>query len=174
MNVEIAKQKIQNHNIQKENAKQEALRKEELKHQELITEIKKLEQRINEIIEIGNLCLKNNIKIWHTYGMSHNTAKYKYGVFDTDGIYHQLGFYPNNHSLQSNKSSHYDFIGYMMGGANGNIDFVTNGNIIASVPHRDHGFEILKYGKPTNEHMKKFLKDFPLFEEKFYEFINKL
>lgn len=173
MDTATAKDKILAHNKRIQDARiQKALEKEK-ETEKLIAEIKALKPRIKQIIEIGNLCLENNIPIWKRYGVSCNDADYKKGVFDTDGIRHQLGFYPNNHNRTTNRSSHYDYIGYIMGGACGNRDFITDGDLIADTPNRNK-FAISSINEPSIKNMKKFLKDFPKFEKAFYDFINKL
>ncbi len=161
------KKRLEQKKIDKENAIQ--IRKEEL-----VSEIKKLEPRIKKIIEIGNLCLENGINL-----NPRGTRKclYEQNAYETDGIYHQLGFYPNNfqgyHGNPPYQCTHYEYIGYDMGGACGNINFITDGDTVASTP--DHnGFEIISMSDPLNRHMEKFLRDFPKFEKVFYEFIERL
>ena len=55
----------------------------------------------------------------------------------------------------------------------GNINFITNGDVVASTP--DHsGFEIKGTSEPLVRHMKRFIEDFPKFEEAFENFIDNL
>ena len=172
MDIDFAKEKIVGH---KNRLEQEKIDKEiayQEEHKSLIKQIKELQPRIQKIIEIGNLCIENGINL-NKRG-TYRKCKYEEDAFETDGIYHQLGFYPNNY--QANplfRCTHYDFIGYDMGGACGNINFITDGDIIASTP--DHsGFEIKGMDTPLNKHCKSFLEDFPKFEEAFYKFIDNL
>ena len=172
MDMELAKEKSVGYKNKKEQEKMDKEIAYQKEHTNLIEQIKELQPRIEKIIEIGNLCIENGINL-NTRG-TYRKCKYEENAFETDGIYHQLGFYPNHyqgHPIYA--CSHYDFIGYDMGGACGSINFITNGEIIASTP--DHnGFEIKGMDVPLNKHCKMFLEDFPRFEKLFYEFIENL
>lgn len=175
MELETAMDKIIGHRKRLEHEKVEKEIAKQVRKKELITEIKKLKPRIQKIIEIGNLCIENGINL-NPRGM-YKKCLYDQNAFETDGIYHQLGFYANNfqghHGNPPYQCSHYDYIGYDMGGACGNTNFITDGNTIASTP--DHnGYEIIGMSDPLNRHMERFLNDFPKFEKLFYEFIDKL
>ena len=172
MDIEIARDKIVGH---KNRIEQEKLNKEityKKEQEDLIKQIKDLRPRIEKIIEIGNICIENGICL-NKIG-TYRKCKYEEDAFETDGIYHQLGFYRNNYQGHPfYQCSHYDYIGYDMGGACGNINFITNGDIVASTPDHD-GFEIKGMSRPLNKHCEQFLKDFPKFEKLFYEFIDNL
>jgi len=172
MDMDLAKEKIVGFKNKKE---QERIDKEIAYQNEqanLIKQIKELQPRIEKIIKIGNLCIENGINL-NPRG-TYRKCKYEENAFETDGIYHQLGFYPNHyHGHPLYACSHYDFIGYDMGGACGSINFITNGEVIASTP--DHnGFEIKGMDVPLNKHCRMFLEEFPRFEKLFYEFIENL
>ena len=165
-----AKNKIIKHRLkleEKEQAKQIAYEKQK---QELIEQIQRLKPRIKKMLELGNLCLENDIDI----GKLGNDALYTNNIFETDGIDHQLGFYTNHfEGYPIYKCSHYDYIGYDMGGFCGDINFITNGDVIASTPNYE-GFAIKEISDPLVKHMIKFINDFPVFEREFERFINEL
>lgn len=170
MKVEEAKMKIINHNIKLTNEKQERIKKTNIEREKLINEIKKLKPRIQNIIEIGNFCIDNNIDIGQR---TLSSQKYKKNQFETDGVGHQLGFYSYgiNNNIWRGEFNHYKYIGYSMGGICGDKDFITNGDLVANCKH-DHPENIVE--QISIYHCKDFLKDFPIFEKAFYDFINKL
>ena len=172
MDIDTAKTKIIKHNAKKIQDKVEKEIHYKAEQEKLIDEIQALQPRIEQILTIGNLCIENGINL--RPGMFRKSCKYKNDCFETDGIHHQLGFYPNHYQGHPHyKCSHYEYIGYDMGGACGNINFITNGDTVASTP--DHsGFEIKGTSEPIVKHMKRFLRDFPKFEEAFENFIEKL
>ena len=172
MDLDTAKEKIISHKIKKE---EEKLQKEiayQNRLEECISEIKDLKPRIQNIIDIGNYCIENGISL-NKIG-TYNKCKYEEDAFETDGIYHQLGFYRNHYQGHPfYQCSHYDYIGYDMGGACGTVNFITNGDIVAGTPDHD-GFEIKGINPPLLKHCEKFLKEFPVFEKVFFEFIENL
>lgn len=175
MDIELAKEKIKNHNIKIEEEKKQKEIKIQKQTEEYITEIKQLKPRIEKIIEIGNLCIKNNINI----EKNSTKAKYENNVFITDAIHHQLGFYPNNWDYSTFKCTKYDYIGFQNGGFYEDWDFITDGKDIFEVHEdRDRITPIIDdyatYRKPTIYQMSKFLNYFDEFEKTFYNFINNL
>ena len=172
MDIEFAKEKIVGHkNRKEEEARNKALEYRE-KQTELIRQIRDLEPRIRKIIEIGNLCIENGINL-NKVG-TYNKCLYKEDAYETDAIHHQLGFFPNHfrgHPFYS--CSHYDYIGYRMGGACGNKDFITDGDIVLDISHDDY-HELANRQVPSVNHCQMFLDDFDNFEKVFYEFIERL
>lgn len=155
-------QKIEDERLKMENEKRETEKK-------LKKEIRNLLPRITQIIEIGNLCLKNNIEIGQT--PSQKRYSYENNIFETDGIHHQLGFYRRRYPSWKYPNDSYDCIGYMMGGACGDKDFITNGDFIFNIEHKKPS--IIK-NDLSIRHMKKFLNEFETFESEFYKFIENL
>ncbi len=177
MNIDIAKEKIINHNMKKE--QEEYKKKQKIKEdtEKYLENIKELQPRIKKIIEIGNLCIQNNISIGHKPCSDKRTYKEK--CFETEGIRHQLGFYPNNRQgYPTYKCLHYDYIGIMNGGFCGDWDFLVNDKEIFEVKEEDRYTPALDhtstYRKPTIRQMKKFLNQFDEFETEFYKFIENL
>ena len=171
MNLNQAEEKIINHIQRKRDEEEAKIRVDELELEQLMNEIRKLEPRITDIIIIGNMCREHGIPL-RQYG-TYRKCTYKDGSYETDGIYHQLGFYPiNKPYYKLGPNDKYKYIGIEMGGALGNRDFITNGEIIADTDNDNYDTSI-KY-KPSIRHCKRFLKDFEEFEKAFYEFINNL
>lgn len=169
MDINKAKEKIAQHNENIKKEKEEKQKLEEEEYNKYFNMIRELQPRIENIIEIGNMCVENNIKLnSRMRGSDRFSSKYRYNEFITDGIYHYLGFYPENREYE-----HFTFIGYKMGGACGGTNFITNGEIIASTPDYNR-YEIKSMSNPLTKHMKKFVKDFPEFEKTFYKFVDNL
>lgn len=178
MNIETAKNKIINHNVKIEKEKQKKEQKRKTEEKKCLEKIKKLQPRIKQIIEIGNLCIENNIFIGHKPCSDKRTYKEK--CFETEGIKHQLGFYPNNmQGYPVYKCLYYDYIGIINGGFCGDWDFLINDKEILEIkqekdkhtPALDH---TSTYRKPTIRQMTKFLNQFDEFEREFYKFIENL
>ena len=169
MDLERAENLIKNHNEKLENERLRIEREHQETKDKLVNEIKNLQPRIQQIIKIGNLCLKNDIEIGQT--PSSKRCSYENNMFETDGIHHQLGFYRKRYPVWRFPNDLYDCIGYKMGGVCGNKDFITDGNFIFNVEH-DNPTKIKN--DLSIRHMKKFLNEFETFETKFYEFIENL
>ena len=174
MEIDVAMKKISEHKQKLENDELKRIQDNNIELKQLKNEIRDLKPRIEKIIKIGNICIDNNI-ILNKIG-TYNKCLYKEDNYETDAIYHQLGFYPNayvSHPLY--RCTEYQYIGFVNGGANGNKDFITNGDVIKHVWFRTHeeinepeDVELMIY------HCRKFLDKFPIFEKKFYEFIDNL
>ena len=176
MNVETAKMKIINHNNKKKKEKIEKEIENKKQSKYYKEQIRALEPRISKIIEIGNLCLENNIKIWNDV-CEHK--RYDENIFETDGINHQLGFFLNHYKAYPiYRCSKYDYIGFYNGGICGDWDFVTNGKDIFEVHEQKDSLTRIDnnatFREPTIYQMSKFLEQFNEFEEKFFNFINNL
>lgn len=114
--------------------------------------IKELEPRIRQLIEIG--------------GMLIDSDNIDEKEFETEAIRHRVGFY---------KCTRYDnvykYLGIRNGGANGNIDFITDGSTVKGLWFDSRN----EYpGKPELYDYKKFLENFDEFEKKVFDFINNL
>lgn len=177
MDLNIAKEKIINHNIKKEKEKQKKETQKKNTEKQYIKQIEELKPRIKKIIDIGNLCIENNIFIGDK-GSDKRTYKDK--CFETEGIRHQLGFYPNNfQGYPIYKCSHYEYIGIINGGFCGEWDFVINEKEMFEVKQeKDRYTPKLNsnsiYRKPTIKQMSNFVKQFYEFEKEFYKFIENL
>lgn len=176
MNINIAKEKIVNHNVKVKKTKIEKEIEIEKKTKEYMNKIKQLQSRIEKIIKIGNLCIENNIEI----GQRGDKRTYKDNCFETEGIKHQLGFYRNHfQGYPTYKCNKYDYIGFQNGGFCGDYDFLTNGKEIIEIKQkRDHLTPPLDntsiYREPTIYQMSHFIAEFDNFEKEFYNFINNL
>ena len=173
LSIEEAERKINNHIEKKRRDEEEKHRKEKEKLENLMKEIENLEPRITQMIAIANLCCSNGIKLRKRKRRCE--CLYENDCYETDGIHHQLGFYPEHfgkHPIDG--CTHYDYIGYEMGGACGDKDFITDGFTIASIPNNRNKRLSKGKSKPTIRHCSKFLKDFEKFEKSFYDFINNL
>lgn len=168
----MAKEKIVGHRNRKEQEEIDKAIAYKQKQTDLVAQIRELEPRIKKIIEIGNLCIENGIRL-NEKGI-HRKCLYKEDAYETDAIHHQLGFFPNHYKAHPIYAcTHYDYIGYRMGGANGGLDFITNGEEVLNISH-DKYHDLANKQYPSVEHCEMFLKDFENFERVFYEFIDRL
>ena len=129
------------------------LEKYEMEYEECINKIQELRERIADILQLANYAMDNGISL--KYGDALH-GDYDNGDFFSNFWSHRLGLKDR------------EYLGYTMGGACGDVNFYTNG--------------IDSYGYDTNrkvrispklEHMKRFIKDFDNFENKFYEYVDK-
>lgn len=126
-----------------------------------------LKDRIQKILKVGNACIEYDISIWKNKPVFRHPALYKNGCFETDGIYHQLGFINLHNKHGDPKPTEYKYIGFAMGGACGYLDFWTNGIEIWDVNESDSEDKRV----PSLEHMEEFLAKFDEFEREFYKYI---
>ena len=118
----------------------------------LYNEVARLKERIREVLELAKECKRNNVQI---------PAANEYGYdaeFYAEGIYHHVGFEETLRYLKIDN-----------GGFCGPIDFYTNGEDIFG-QHEETGNIV----QATAEDMRKFLKEFPVFEAAFYKWIESL
>lgn len=134
---------------------------------ELILKIINLSDRIDILLKLVNYCREkglalpdNNVARDHGYG----NGDYN---FCADGIYHHVGFmelkYHNNDNYKCK------FLGIYNGGYYGKYDFYTNGIKVFNV-HEDTK-EIVE---PKISDMRRFLKEFDLFEKSFLSWVDSL
>lgn len=114
--------------------------------------IKELEPRIKQLIEIG--------------GMLIDSDNIDEKEFETEAIKHRVGFYKC-----TRHDNTYKYLGIRNGGANGNIDFITDGSIVKGLWF-DSRNECPR--KPGLYDYEKFLENFDEFEKKVFDFINNL
>ena len=176
MDYEEAKRIIDGYNENERMKKEEQKREYQQKLISTITEIKELKNEIQEIIRIGNLCLTEGIETNPSNKNHYRKCTYEDGAYETDAIDHQLGFYPNSYRIKNGKCTHYNYIGYRMGGACGNWDFITDGEVVLAVPHEDcYKIEFGdKFKTPDLMMCRRFLKEFNNFQEVFYDYIESL
>lgn len=138
--------------------------KKQNKIDSLISQIKALEPRINELIVTGNACLQSNIPLTgQAFGMRES---YDTNQFFTNSWSHLVGFVGN----PSRKPCQIEFLGINAGGACGVYDFRTDGVKVFSVNENNP----LDITSPSIGHMERFLKDFDSFESSFYAYIDKV
>ena len=143
-----------------------AMTEEERKAEEwnnLYNEIASLKERIEDILSLAKVCYKNGVKIPECKDSpnGYDAAK-KYGYdaeFIADGWRHHTGL---------DKGANYFVI--KNGGACGDIDFYTNGDVITGIFNDGSKDKT----QARTEDMKKFLREFPVFEAAFYNWIESL
>jgi len=127
------------------------------KREFLISKIRSLAPRIDELITTGNACLQNKIPLTgQAFGMREG---YDTNQFFTNSWSHLVGFAGNPH-LQP---CHIEFLGINGGGACGVYNFRTNGIDVFSV-HEKTPNDIVE---PSIGHMERFLNSFDTFEASF-------
>lgn len=148
------------------------LNAEDAKRKELISQINSLSDRIKAILTLANECVRMNVKIpqRHPMDMNYETAKvYGYlAEFIAEGIYHHTGLI-RSCSCGSGSKEKYEWIGIDNGGACGRFDFHTNGDQVFAI-HEEERF----HAEPRICDMEKFLREFPVFEAAFYNWIDSL
>lgn len=136
----------------------------------LMKEIKSLSNRIKDIIALANACNKNGVKIpeYTIWGCCDSGKKYGYEhEFIAEGIYHHTGLI-RTWGCYTNGT--YKYIGIENGGACGHYDLWTDGDNVFYI-HEDNRND-KKW--PGIRDMEKFLKEFPVFEQAFFNWIDSL
>ena len=127
-------------------------------YEALTKQILDLQPRIAELIDVGNACLKNGIKL-------ECDTRFKLGGrsagFIAEGICHHVGFIK-----PWNESTIYE-MGIINGGWFGDFDFHTDGRKMYSVSEKGGD-----YSEARIEDMRKFVKDFDEFEQQFYDYVD--
>lgn len=148
----------------KELLENEAEKQKQEKADDLISQIKSLEPRINELIAVGNACLQNNIPLTgQAFGA---VESYKTNQFFTNSWSHLVGFVGNPHR----HPCYIEFLGINAGGACGSYDFRTDGNRVFSV-HEHKPCDIIA---PSIGHMERFLNCFEEFETSFFSYVDQV
>ena len=130
-----------------------------------------LENRIYNMMMLANACIDNKVEIpgsGYQWSSHHDAAK-KYGYdadFLAEGIRHHTGFICK---LAERGKRHFKYIGIKNGGYCGKWDFYTDGREVFSI-HEENG----SYAEPRICDMEQFLKEFPVFEQAFYNWIESL
>ena len=151
---------------EKERAYQEKLNK-------LIRTIESWNTRISDIIKVGNYAIERGINISRRNYSYYLCDAYDNGVFEANGISHRVGFRsPDGRSLEYNK--HIECVIVEGGGANGCWDLRSDGILLQEVANSD-AWEIKGSTRrpQTWWSLNNFVEDFPIFEEKFYSFLEK-
>lgn len=143
--------------IQKEKAEMQD--KEQKEYEEALAYCKLLSNRIKEIIDTANCVIKNGIKL--------PTAKTfkKHGYNSSpfaDAFYHTVGF------MGRGNMTPISYIGFINGGCCGCWDFYTNGKKFLLVHEKDN----TQQRKADKCSLEKFSREFPQFEEAFYDWID--
>ena len=141
--------------VEKMTKEMELLRQAE----ECKTKIRALEPRIDELLEVGNACVKNNIPLEGSAWGGHEG--YDTHQFITNRWSHLVGFV--------DRKNGFAYLGIDAGGACGKYDFRTNGIDIYDV-HEETKEKIA----PSLYHMVKFLEKFDEFEKEFYAYVDKV
>lgn len=163
-------EKIKNYKQNIDNAAEQKRLAEEQEFIELEVKIHNLKPRIDELINLGNCCLDNGIRIecdshysisWKD---SDGNSKSRFGGFTTNGWSHEVGLlYQPNRGIRRIRE-----MGIIMGGACGNRDFHTDGENCYST----EWYEVENIGSPILNHMRSFVDGFDKFERDFKEYID--
>ena len=154
MNVEKRISHIEKIAKQREETKLKEKKTSEEQIEELKKEVLKLKPRITDLIEVGNACLKNGIKLDNTVG---TTEKYENGYFFSNSWSHLTGFIADWNWITG--------IGKVGGGAC-HYYLKTDGT---TIDLRGDDDKCKKYV------LKTFLyEEFPRFEKEFYNYIDNL
>lgn len=124
----------------------------------VLAKIAELKPRIDDLIKLANYAKDNGINFNNKGWGGHEG--YDTGMFYTNTWSHLVGFVHNNPIT---------VLGIDAGGACGNVDFRTNGEITVGVIEDKK--EIVE---PKLWHMEKFIKNFDEFEREFYAYIEKV
>lgn len=158
------------------NKSNEAKKKTELqvKTEETLGKVQELAPRIKDIITIVNKCIDEGINL----PSSSVTVNYGYGngynsySFCADGIYHHVGFMNYERVCWEKGESRYkkvEYLGIDEGGFCGVWDFYTNGTETFLKHEKDGTIKDAELS-----YMESFLKEFNLFEESFYKWIDQM
>lgn len=162
---------IQNKAKQDAEEKLIARNKEEERRVELITQVQALSDRIETVITLANVCVKNGVEIpkdssWSQkydsgkpYGYSHE--------FIAEGITHHTGLI---RTWGESQKGLYKYIGIENGGWCGVYDFWTDGYEVCAV--RGNNREDKKL--PRIRDMVDFLNEFPQFERAFLNWVDSM
>lgn len=144
------------------------------KTEKALRKVEELAPRIEAVICLANKCIEEGI----AFPSSWITAEFGYGNgyrsydFCADGIYHHVGFMDCKRGWYKKGENPYkkiEYLGIDEGGFCGVWDFYTNGTE-TFLKHEDNGTikdAELKY-------LEDFLKEFDVFEEAFYKWIDSL
>ena len=179
MTVEERMAIIKNKAEQDKNEAQAKADAEERERFELEEQIRDLLNRIRDLCQLANACIENGIKIPTNsqFSSEYNSGE-KWGYpyeFIAEGIRHHVGFFTPKREWRNGEqvfTEPFRYIGIKNGGACGVWDFRTDGVTVESINNTD--YDRGKTTKPRIQDMKKFLKEFPLFEQGFLNWIDSL
>ena len=146
-------------NFAKQKCEEEKMREMKLNQQieEYKQQIRELKPRIDELLEVGNACLKHNIPLegsrWGGY------EGYDTHQFITNGWSHLLGFV-GNYSQARRKVLPFTKLGIEGGGAC-TFNLETDGDTINVIGDKCYV-------------LKKFVDNFDRFESEFYKYVDKV
>lgn len=123
--------------------------------------LRELKPRIDEIIKVGNYAVSKGFNINKSGCGGHEG--YDTGLFFSNGWSHHIGFI-NETPIR--------YVGIVAGGACGEIDFWTDGDVIAPVEHSRH--KVIKGAEVPIYTLEHFVNGFEKFETEFYAYIDKL
>lgn len=124
--------------------------------------IRGLKPRIEELIATANACRENGIDI-NKYGKTLKARDDDYlGTFITNSESHRLGFVDVPYECEIL------WMGINGGKEDSDFHFRTNGNKIINTDNNNFLFE------PSIDYMTIFLRDFSIFEEAFYEYVDSI
>lgn len=180
MTVEERMAIIKNKAEQSKNEAQIKADAEERERFELMEQIKDLINRIEDLCKLANACLENGIEIPcnKQFSFDYNSGE-KWGYpyeFIAEEIRHHVGFFTPKFEWNNNGKKTFTepfrYIGIKNGGACGVWDFRTDGVAVESINNTD--YDKGKMAEPRIRDMKQFLKEFPLFEQGFLNWIDSL
>lgn len=155
--------KLENVKAREERLKIEEAERKEKERLGYVARVKELNPKIKEILTVANKCVELGIQ----FPSASETRQYGYGEekwsFEADGFYHHVGF------ERTKKGKQITFLKIENGGACGPYDFYVNESEMFLL-HESTDTD----KKPDITNMKKFLKEFDLFEAAFYKWIDSL
>lgn len=177
-----------------ENASRKVTMSTQTKRERKITEVMETYEQAKKFLpEVEKLCVIVNKAIECGYiVVDGGTMCFEYpkGCVSlcTDGIHHKLGFYGKsvlrlgcNGALVADFGTRYDTIGYENGGCDGNFHFTVNKNDIyfgdKSFSEYDPCYKVWHttyFWNKGVEQLKQFVKEFPSFRNKVYDFVNNI
>lgn len=130
----------------------------ENERQRLVCQILSLGDRIGELLRVGIALNANGfLQKNHSWAKDERLKSYGYNYeMVSEGFYHHVGFSPVGNRLK-----------ILMGGACGNYDFETDGMTVSSRNPRNGATQPVPI-----DHLKQFLKEFPVFEQAVYKWID--
>lgn len=127
---------------------------------EYIRKIQSLKPRIDELLDVGNACLKHDIPLTGSAWGGHEG--YDTHQFFTNCWSHLVGFVKN----RDNTITH---LGIYAGGACGVYDFITDG-----IEVYDRHEQTREKAIPSIYHLKHFVEKFDEFESELYKYVDKV
>lgn len=149
------KQMINDKLVRDKKKQEEIAAKESVAFENYINQIHEWKSRIDDLIDLANYARKKDIPLSKE---NLNRQCYEQGFFYSNGWSHLVGFI---------NASVIDKLGIIAGGAWGKWNFYTDGESIYEANGKGEKQE------PQLKHLEKFVKNFPIFEEEFYKYIDR-